>query len=403
MLPIFDWAVPILAAVEENVRKILCITEPTSVTAEELELEAEPLVLDEQDSNGDTPLHAAVKMASGNILSAPGDPLIEESATPEAINTLESYLQNSATRIVHGFHIPQLAAAQHLHNRHGLMPIHIAAARGSASVCEALLKANGPVNARSKRMGPLVHGHFCHAPQWGRRNEHGVVKVVEVADKTPLHFAVGLLLDVHEMDESLEEYDTTLVRLLLSFGADVNAVDFHFQTPFHMAIKGGMHEVAALLADAGADLNSSCRSFGQKNTALHLATLLKDVRMVKLLTGRGATVDAIGRDGWTPLGLSARSGSPEVAKALLAAGASVFATSSNGKTPLEIATINSKQPGSKANKEAVLEVLRHEVAAAVLEIAYARTVQPAALTERQNRIVEPLVPEVVSEMEVASA
>ena len=122
-----------------------------------------------------------------------------------------------------------------------------------------------------------------------------------------------------------------------------------------------------MLADGGADLPTSCLSFGQHNPAIHLATMLRDVRMVALLAARGASVDAIGRDGWTPLCLAARQNSPQVAKALLDAKADVFAPSHNGKTALDIATLNSKRTKTPS---AVLLLFQHEVAVRVLEIAF---------------------------------
>lgn len=137
--------------------------------------------------------------------------------------------------------------------------------------------------------------------------------------------------------------DASLVRLLLSAGADANVVDLELQTPLHVAILGGMHEVAELLLDAKADLSLGCKAFGANNTALHQATILRDVRMIKLLAKHGADVDARGRDGWTPLGLAVRSGNAETAKALLEAKADPHAASGNGKTPLEIATLNKKK------------------------------------------------------------
>ena len=340
------------------------------------------LMVNAQNDEGDTMLHTAVKTAlREEAASAEEEPPNEIHASTSA---LDQCLRDRSARLVLGFSVSELACAQRLHNKHGLMPIHIAAAHGNAPVCEALLKAGAPLNAKSIR-GPIVSGHFCHAPQWGKRDgKGGKLKAVAKADKTALHFAVGLLCDRceecdtpseegeadTEADEGSEECDTTLVRLLLSRGADVNAVDFDGATPFHMAVIDGNHELVALLAAAGADLSMGCKSFGKQNTALHLATLRKDARMVALLTGHGAPVDATGRDGWTPLGLAARQGSADVAKALIAAGADVFAPSANGKTPLEIATTNAKhrtQPQS-----AVLELLRHEVAAAVLHIAYSR-------------------------------
>ena len=92
--------------------------------------------------------------------------------------------------------------------------------------------------------------------------------------------------------------------------------------------------------------------------------------MIRLLAAHGAAIDAVGRDGWTPLGLAARQGTPSVVKALLAAGANLFAPSGTakggGQTPLEIASLNS------SHNQPVLELLRHEVSAAVLDIARAR-------------------------------
>lgn len=105
---------------------------------------------------------------------------------------------------------------------------------------------------------------------------------------------------------------------------------------------GSMYEVVELLADAKSDLSLSCKTFGKGNTALHQATITRDVRMIQLLAERGAPLDAQGAGGWTPLCLTARSGAMEVAKVLIAAGADANAPSGTGKTPLEIATINNK-------------------------------------------------------------
>ena len=56
----------------------------------------------------------------------------------------------------------------------------------------------------------------------------------------------------------------------------------------------------------------------------------------------GPAIDSLSLNGWTPLGLAARSGAIDTAKALLDARANVHAVSAQGKTPLEIATTNKK-------------------------------------------------------------
>jgi len=85
-----------------------------------------------------------------------------------------------------------------------------------------------------------------------------------------------------------------VVRLLLERGASANVVDGELQTPLHIAIKGALHEVVGLLCEAGADLSLGCKGFGKDNTALHQATLLRDVASIRLLAAHGAEVDTPG-------------------------------------------------------------------------------------------------------------
>ena len=45
--------------------------------------------------------------------------------------------------------------------------------------------------------------------------------------------------------------------------------------------------------------------------------MLRDTKMIALLAKHGASLDAPGRDGWTPLGLASRSNAKDTVKALL--------------------------------------------------------------------------------------
>mgnify|MGYP002029714292 CR=1 FL=1 len=89
--------------------------------------------------------------------------------------------------------------------------------------------------------------------------------------------AVQALFDQKEeaddMGEEVGEMDLKLVKLMLVRGADPNARDAEMQTPLHIAIMGGLHDVAALLCEADADPSLGCKTFGKDNTALHQATL----------------------------------------------------------------------------------------------------------------------------------
>jgi ankyrin repeat protein len=290
--------------------------------------------LSEQDLEGNTPLHLAVKAALGEAVGEV--PLIEEVDIEEVVSpSLPSSKGSASLDIILGHQSAVgLAAAQRLRNAQGLMPIHVAATAGNAAISQALLEAGAPVNAFTMRQGEYSSG-------WGSRTGGGNIEELSPVDKTALHLAVSFLLDQYEEDEDAV-LDTSLVRTLLKHGADVNAIDLEMQSPFHIAIMGSMYEIVELLADAKADLSLSCKTFGRNNTAVHQATICRDIQMIKLLVKLGARVDATGRDGWTPLGLAVRSGATDVAKALIAAQANVNDAGCVGKTPLEIATLNNK-------------------------------------------------------------
>ena len=46
--------------------------------------------------------------------------------------------------------------------------------------------------------------------------------------------------------------DTSLVRLLLPHGASTNALDLDMNTPLHVTISAGLHEIAGLPSQGGA-------------------------------------------------------------------------------------------------------------------------------------------------------
>lgn len=317
------------------------------------ELLANGIELSEQDAEGETPLHLAVKAALGESIG--DDPLVEEEEAPAAnsaclemilgeASRIKSAISSTATDDAMSFAvlaakqaISSLTSAQSLHNAQGLMPIHIAAEAGSLAVCEKLLTHGAPVNSNSLR----TDGQ--HSGQWGKKVD-GKIEKLDNTDQTALHLAVIRMVEqAEEAGEDAPPGDPSLVRLLLEHKASPNLPNIECATPLHLALMGGLNEVVELLVLAKADLSLGCKAFGKDNTALHQATLLRNVHTIKLLTKYGAAVDAVGRDGWTPLGLAVRSNAVDAAKALLEAKADVHkAASGNGKTPLEIASINKK-------------------------------------------------------------
>ncbi|MBQ9578877.1 MAG: ankyrin repeat domain-containing protein [Ottowia sp.] len=131
---------------------------------------------------------------------------------------------------------------------------------------------------------------------------------------------------------AVERKDETLVRTLLSAGADVNAAsrrpadlkpeDFPSlelgETPLMVAAEKGFLSLVQTLLAAGAEVNARDDS---GYTALHSAAVAGRAKTVAALLKAGADVNAQGNNGMSALMLAARNGKPLVSSALLKAGA----------------------------------------------------------------------------------
>jgi ankyrin repeat protein len=92
-------------------------------------------------------------------------------------------------------------------------------------------------------------------------------------------------------------------------------------TPLHHAAWKGHAEVAALLLDAGADVNAQNRNTHYGGTPLHQAAHGNQKAVVELLLARGADVNAVSANGRTPLQETEFHKATAAAKLLRAAGA----------------------------------------------------------------------------------
>ena len=111
-------------------------------------------------------------------------------------------------------------------------------------------------------------------------------------------------------------------RLLIKFGANVNARNKNFLTVLHQAVNLGREEMSKLLVKNGARVNDVCHSHvsvhanvqGPRSaTALHFAAKLGQVNIVRFLIEQGATINSKDRGYMTPLHYAAKLGQVGVA------------------------------------------------------------------------------------------
>lgn len=141
-------------------------------------------------------------------------------------------------------------ASLHLQDRDGNTALHVACQHGQADCVSHMTR-----DVSHSKLAPVLHTHNWRglaclhlAALYG---QHEVMKLLRkkgaelniqdgTSGKTPLHLAVEL-------------HDVTLVRMLLSWGVNVDAAMFNGCTPLHLAVGRQDADIANLLCQSGAD------------------------------------------------------------------------------------------------------------------------------------------------------
>lgn len=159
---------------------------------------------------------------------------------------------------------------------------------------------------------------------------------------TVLHLAANGF-EGHERPPLTKDFDArrrdlTAAEILLSRGADIEAISGDGRTPLHLAAQAGSIEIAQLLIDRGADIT---RNLGG-GTPLHFAARQSSTNIAELLIGHGADINARDNDQETPLHCAALLGSESNAKLLIDRGADINMQDADGETPLHIAALHGR-------------------------------------------------------------
>lgn len=128
-----------------------------------------------------------------------------------------------------------------------------------------------------------------------------------------------------------------IVPILLGINADVNVVDANGFTPLMHAVSRST-DIVNLLLQAGANANAMEVVF--RSTALHIAVHHGQQDTIKLLLQAGANTSIREWLGMTALHIAAHLGQQDTIKLLLHAGADTFIRDSENKTPLDSARMN---------------------------------------------------------------
>ncbi|CAD6198096.1 unnamed protein product [Caenorhabditis auriculariae] len=261
-------------------------------------------------------------------------------------------------------------------DKKGFTPLIVAATAGHAPVVEVLLKNHAAIESQSDRTKDTALSLACSSGRkdvvelllsYGANKEHR-----NVSDYTPLSLAasggyieiVNLLLnsgaeinsrtgsklgisplmlaamnghkeatrvllergsDINAQIETNRNTALTLacfqgrtevVRLLLSYNANVEHRAKTGLTPLMEAANGGYTEVGDLLLEAGADPNTAPVP-SSRDTALTIAADKGHEKFVELLVHRGAAIDARNKKGCTALWLACHSGHLETVATLV--------------------------------------------------------------------------------------
>ena len=197
----------------------------------------EPLegCLNARDKNSRTPLHLASQRGhsdiAGLLLKFGADVDAQDNDTMTPLHLVSHYRMGNDSRITETAQLLlEHGASVHLRNKNGQMPLHAASHHGLSSIVALLLKFGADVDAQDNdTMAPLL--------LVSRARHHGFDDDLQITQIAQLLMEYGASVHIRNKNGQMPLHTashhglSSIVTLLLKFGADVDAQDNDTMTP----------------------------------------------------------------------------------------------------------------------------------------------------------------------------
>jgi len=225
----------------------------------------------------------------------------------------------------------------------GLIPMHVAAARGNMEVCKYLVEKRGDIFGKSNDgMTPLhmaARGGHLDILKMFKDCEGFYIADLDIRTYdgwSCLHFACR---DGRRSVFDFLVHETRRTEAIMD--VDLDARTFDGRTPLLIACEAGDSEMVEVLIRTGADSTAVCwaeRHGYEGLGAVHLAALMGHERIVANLALSGEDLDKETAGGWTGVMLASHAGLTDVVKILVNAGCDLrVRTKDQGHTALDLA------------------------------------------------------------------
>ncbi|KAF6025232.1 hypothetical protein EB796_016442 [Bugula neritina] len=301
------------------------------------------LPLNTVNNSGDTCLHIAAHCGHLKLVKM----FLALGADSNTLNLLhESALHRAVKRGFNSLALVLLKneADYNIMDIDGKTPLHLAVERGNEVLALKMLKWAQEFNFEfADKLGNTLLHLIC---------QKGLQKLADlILQKWPPLLIVANVYGNLPVHVSCKYGHSLLTKKVLDFARSYGyrkqillAKNIAGKTAFHMCAKSGdVSSLAYLLHDqVYTDVHDQ-----KGRTPLHLACLSRNqsgtsVKVVQLLLGNAAKVDAVDCEGSTPLHYAAKAGNHSILKLLLAHGANIDTANSHRYTPLYLASANGR-------------------------------------------------------------